>query len=99
VDDKEELIPAGIGLTPACAAEMHTHPYAADNPQGTLHVETPFAGKTFQLKQFFAVWGKTIEREGYRVEMTMNEKLNADLGDLILADKQQIVLKYKKISG
>ncbi len=96
VDGKEELVPANIGLTPLCAAEVHTHPYGPDDPQGTLHIETPFAEKKFKLAQFFVVWGKTIERPGFAVSMTVDGKPNTDLGALILADKQQIVLKYIK---
>jgi hypothetical protein len=96
VDGKAEEVPPNTGITPTCAAEIHVHPYASDNPPGTLHIETPFASKTFYLKQFFAVWGKTIERPGYTVTMTVDGKPNTDLGELILKDQERIVLTYTK---
>ena len=96
VDGKDEEVSANIGITPACAAEIHTHTLGPDDSPGTLHVETPFAGRTFRLKQFFAVWGETIEREGYSAAMTVDGKPNTELGELVLTDKQQIVLVYTK---
>lgn len=86
----EEFIPAHIGLMKSCTSELHTH---EDMPN--IHVESAFADKVFKLGQFFAVWGKSIERAGYKIEMTVDGQASAELGELVLKDKQQIILNYR----
>ncbi len=92
VDGTEEFIPAHIGLIRSCTSEIHTH---EDMPN--IHVESAFADKVFKLGEFFVVWDEPIERPGYKVEMTVDGQTSTDLGNLVLKDKQQIVLKYTKI--
>ncbi len=92
VDETGEIIPADIGLLTNCMAEIHTH-----DSSGTIHVEAASGAKEFRLGQFFAVWGKSIERPGYTLEATVDGQLYTEaVENLILKDKQQIVLKYKK---
>lgn len=92
VDGLQEAIPANVGLIKTCMAEIHTH-----DASGTLHVETLAADKIVHLKDFFTVWGKTIQREGYSLLMTVDDKPNFELGELTLKDGQIIVLEYKKL--
>jgi len=91
VDGEEEIIPLNIGITNQCMAEVHTH-----DTTGTIHVEATRRGKIFTLNDFFGVWGKTIERDGYDFLMTVNGEQSSESGALILGDKQEILLKYKK---
>ena len=93
VDGVPEVLPANIGIARSCMAEVHTH-----DVTGTIHIESVAAGKTFTLEQFFAVWGKTIEREGYDMAMTVDGAPNAELGNLQLRDHQQIELTYKTVN-
>ncbi len=93
IDGSAEAIPANFGISSGCMGEIHTH-----DATGTLHVETLFADKAVYLKDFFTVWDKTIERDGYAVSMTVDGKPSYELGNLLLKDKQQIVLEYKKTS-
>jgi hypothetical protein len=94
VDGQEESIPANLGLIGNCMAEIHTH-----DATGALHVEAAYSTKTFYLKNFFSVYGKTLEREGYEISMTVDDQSNTELGELVLKDKQQIVLEYKKLES
>lgn len=90
VDGAQEDIPTNMGVLNNCMAEIHTH-----DGTGTIHVETLAADKAAYLKDFFTVYGKPIQREGYAVSMTVDGQPNPLLGELVLADKQQIVLEYK----
>ena len=93
VDGQGEVIPANIGINTACLAEIHTH----DNT-GEIHVEAQSSG-IFKLGDFFAVWGKSIEREGYSIALSVDgedKRLGSDFGfgDLVLKDSQNIVITY-----
>jgi hypothetical protein len=95
VDGVEEIIPAGIGDYPGCTAEIHTH-----DASGEIHVESPNASKTFYLKNFFEVWGRSLERKGYAVSMivdSLTASSDEAIRGLILKDRQQIILQYKTI--
>jgi len=89
VDGVPEALPAGIGIVQGCMSEMHTH-----SVNDTLHVESISAGKEFTLGQFFSVWEKTIERPGYTMEMIVDGLPSTEFDDLILRDKQVIILNY-----
>ena len=92
VSGRRETIPANLGIVRGCMAEVHIHDIS-----GTIHLESVSAGKTFTLGQFFAISGKSLERPGFRLEMTVDGSANAQLGNLILKDKQKIVLKYQPV--
>ncbi len=90
VDGREEEVPANIGLGGSCDHALHTHDIS-----GTLHVESQVQ-RDYTLQDFFKVWGQPIQRPGYTLTMTVDGKPSAEFGNLILKDKQQIVLEYKK---
>ena len=93
VDDKPETLVGDLGYVRSCMAEIHIHK-GQDN---YLHVESVSADKKFKLGQFFAVYRKPLEREGYTLEAKVNgEAYTGNIADLILADKQVIELNYKK---
>mgnify|MGYP001611745148 CR=1 FL=1 len=91
VDNASETIPADVGLT-GCHRAIHTHDIT-----GQIHVEAQDR-RDYTLGDFFKVWSKTIQREGYDLEMTAdNLPISNELQEgLILKDKQEIVLKYSK---
>lgn len=91
VDEQRIEVPANAGDVTGCMAEVHTHDGA-----GTIHVESIDSGKQFKLKDFFTIWGQPFEKDGYDIEMTVDGKSSADLGELILQDGQEIILNYKK---
>ena len=45
------------------------------------------------------VWGQPLQRDGYTLEMTVDGQPNTDFGNLVLKDKQEIVLNYSKITS
>lgn len=88
VDGREEVIPANLGLG-SCELPLHTH-----DTTGTIHVEAQVA-RDYTLDDFLKVWGKPLQREGYKLEMTVDGKSSQELGSLVLQDKQQIMLEYR----
>ena len=92
VDGVEEVISAEIGIVPGCMAEVHTH-----DATGTIHLESLERGKTFTLGQFFAVWGRPIERNGYTLTATVDDSPLSDPAALTLKDGQKIVLEYASV--
>lgn len=88
VDGVEEKIPADIGVSDACMSPVHTH-----DDTGKLHVE--YTRKApFTLGDFYAVWGKSIVRDGYTMAMTVNGQASTEGDALVLKDADQIVVTY-----
>ena|SRR3989338_876558 len=101
-DGKKLEIPANVGVSPACLHPLHTH----DNT-GEVHVESP-EPRDFTLGDFFAVWEKPLSRtqvldyvatSTHEIVMTVDGQPNAEFENLVLKDKQQIVLEYKKMEN
>lgn len=90
VEDREEKIPANIGLT-ECERAIHTH--NEDAADGVIHVESQIR-REYALGDFFSVWGRPIERDGYRVKVTADGELVENPVYLVLKDLQQIVVEY-----
>jgi hypothetical protein len=102
VEGKTLELPANIGVTPTCMHPLHTH----DNT-GMVHVESP-EQRDFTLGDFFAVWGKPLSKEQFltyvatsthEIVMTVDGKPSEEFENLVLKDKQQIILEYKKIES
>ena len=94
VGEVSEGIPANVGIVRDCMAEIHTH-----DASGIIHIESVLSGKTFTLGQLFLAWNKPLERESFNLKMTVDGIESSELGNLILKDKQKIILTYSKISG
>ena len=91
VDGVPELIPTSIGDTKDCMAEVHTH-----DASGAIHAEG-IVFKEITLKDFFAVWGKNIEREGYTLSASVAGVLVENPADIVIEDGKDIVYTYTKI--
>lgn len=89
VDSKEEIIPANVGLSGNCHLPLHTH-----DTDNVIHVESQVI-RDYTLGQFFEVLRETIQREEYDLTMTVDGKPSEELENLVLRDKQEIVLDYK----
>ncbi|KKW19404.1 MAG: hypothetical protein UY63_C0014G0001 [Parcubacteria group bacterium GW2011_GWA2_51_10] len=88
----EESIPANIGLSPTCERAVHTH--SDDVASGTIHVESQDSHR-YTLGNFFAVWGKPIERDGYDLSVTVDgAPFAGDPSTIELTDGQKIVFTY-----
>lgn len=100
-DGKDIAIPANIGLSLiGCERVVHTH-----DATGEIHIE-PNYYQEFTLGDFFALWGKPFSRGQildyapdleHEIVMTVDGKVSDEFENLILKDKQQIVIEYKKI--
>lgn len=91
IDGIPESLPAEIGIVRGCMAEIHTHKL-----NDRLHVESVEPGKTFTLGQFFTVWGREIERQGFTLKATVDGAPEDEIGNLILSDRQEILFEYTK---
>ena len=89
VDGAAEPVPAEIGISPNCMAEVHTH-----DESGTLHIEG-LETRDFYLKDFLAVWGRAIERDGYTLTVLSNGNPVEDYANLELGDAQQVLIQYE----
>ena len=99
-------IPQYIGIPQAtrCIYWLHTH-----TPDGIIHIEAP-VDRSFTLGDFFAVWGKTLDRrdaagakvkKGESLRAWVNGKIfEGDPAKIPLASHTDIVLQvgppYKK---
>ncbi len=89
VDGVSETIPGNIGDTSSCMAEVHTH-----DTTGKIHVETISPDTHHTLGDFFAVWGKPLDRDGYTLTAIINGVVVADPASHVLADDDVINLSY-----
>ena len=91
VGEEEVSLPAGIGLVGGHSS-VHTH---EDVP--TMHYE--LSGRVtkndIQLQRFFDTWGKDIQEFGQNVVMTVNGKINTELGEYEVEDGDAILLRYE----
>ncbi|HYD93408.1 MAG TPA: hypothetical protein VEB18_03090 [Candidatus Paceibacterota bacterium] len=90
VDGQPEPLPLNLGINESCMAEVHTH-----EEENRIHIES-VTPKTFTLNDFFSVWGKGIEREGYTLNVLSDGDTVEDPANLELRDGQRIELNYLK---
>ncbi len=97
---KEEVIPANTGINGLCMHSIHTH-----DATGLLHVEAPVK-KDFTLGDFFAVWGKTFNKEQildstvdnkHVLHMSVNGQDTDAYENYVVQDKDQIIISYEEI--
>ena len=93
VDGNIEIVPANIGITSDCMAEVHTH-----DMTGIVHVESVdlMRADDLTLSDLFGVWGKSMEREGYDLAVFLNGERSDDPPSIILRDKDNIEIRYAK---
>ena len=98
-------VPPNIGIEPlGCHRVLHTHNPEPDETDGfrKIHVESNFQ-KDFTLGDFFKVWEKPfsptelLDCRG-EVKMTVDDTPKDDYANLVLKDKQHIVLECGTVS-
>ncbi len=95
VDGEPEEIPANIGVTGSCMAEVHTH-----DTSGAIHIET-FDRKRLSdisLNDFFAVWDRDIQRDGYELEIFQDGTARSSIAEVEMKDRSIIELNYVSIN-
>ena len=89
VDGVKEEIPANIGLTVSCERALHTH-----DATGELHVEAQ-DDRAYTLGEFFSVWERKIEREGYTLNAQVDGvSVTTPIEAIPLKDGEKIELLY-----
>ncbi len=97
INGQPQLIPANIGITPACLSALHTH-----DTSGTIHVESP-EQRDFTLGDFFAVWHQPFNQnqileyktdQTHVIQETVNGRTVQSFEQTILHDGDQIVIAY-----
>lgn len=88
-DGNEEAISGDIGLG-VCERAIHTH-----DTSGIIHVEAQDR-RQHTLNDFFSVWGRSIERKGYTVTITVDGAPSTNGGVFVLRDGQKIIISYVK---
>ncbi len=95
IDGMSQSIPEGIGISPECIADIHTH----DNT-GRLHLHLHENAERATLNDFFAVAETQIERAGYNYIVTINgEDYTDQISTYELANKDEIVVTYTSIES
>ncbi|HTM69113.1 MAG TPA: hypothetical protein VL426_07555 [Candidatus Binatia bacterium] len=99
IDGEKRTIPANIGIDDGCMHPLHTH-----DDTGVIHVEAPVK-RDFTLGDFFAVWHMPFDKDhvldktadaGHEVRLLVNGELSQDYGNLLLKDKDKIMIAYQK---
>ena len=91
VDGIKEPIPANVGISQSCMAELHTH-----DGTGELHIESLTPEKTFTIFDFFTIRGQSIDRDGYTYDFYVNGK-KTDSNTYKFADLDQVEVRYTSI--
>lgn len=94
IDNQRKIVPANVGVVKTCMAEMHTH-----DDTGKIHIETAYAGKRFNLETFFNLWGESLLKDDYDLEVLADDLPVDDPTSLVLKDNQKIVVKYSILDG
>jgi hypothetical protein len=98
INGQKKEVPANIGNQSTCIHFLHTH-----DTSGTIHVESPVQ-KDYKLGDFFAVWGQPFSADQildakadstHRVHVTVNGQETTEYSDLVMHDKDQIVVSYE----
>lgn len=90
VDGDQQTIPSNMGISNACMAEVHTH-----EAGGNLHIESTDANSERDLADFFAVWDRELDRDGYERSVTVNGE-EAD-ADYVMRDGDQIEVRFTSV--
>jgi hypothetical protein len=91
VNGVQETVPANVGISDTCMAEVHTH--EEDNE---LHIElVDDTGRNITLGDFYTVWGQDIQRSGLGLEVYVNdEPVWGPIPDMMVVDRpEDIVLE------
>jgi hypothetical protein len=106
VDGEQVPIPADIGIDAAAQvlSPLHTHPVAASNPEGTIHMEADQEYE-FTLGQFMNVWGVKFSKDqigslkakgDQQLQVYLNGQLVKDPVNVVMHEHDIIVIGYGK---
>ncbi|MBI2451894.1 C2H2-type zinc finger protein [Candidatus Pacearchaeota archaeon] len=96
INGVEQQIPENIGILPGIMRPIHTH-----DSNGEIHTEGP-CRRDFTLENFFKIWGKEFNSQCIfeycidkgQLTMTVNGLPNTEYENLVLKDKQEIIIEF-----
>lgn len=92
-DGLEEVFPTNVGSSTLCMSELHTH-----GPDGSLHVEL-IKNRVITVEDFFTVWGKSMQRDGFDVKVIIGGEERADYNTYDLRDGDEVVISYTSVDS
>lgn len=102
IDGVLRPMPKDIGVEPGCTRVIYTN-----DSSGTIHVE-PQEKRAYSLGNFFSVWGYPfssrqvlgrVADEDDIISMTVDGSPSLAFENLILQDKQEIVIKFQTVGA
>lgn len=90
IDGREQPIPAAVGISDECAAEVHTL-----DDSGTVQVRPVNAEDPPVLRDFFAVGGVPFDIPNATRTVRVDGEIIENAGDRAFADGQQIQVSYE----
>lgn len=101
INGEKQIIPTDIGKSDSGHKSPHTH-----DETGELHWENTgrVTKDDLRLGKLFESWGKSFntaqlfdktDADGTKITMTVNGQPNTELGNHLVADKEQIEIKYQ----
>lgn len=102
IDGKLEIIPKDIGIGYGIMRPIHTH-----DDSGEVHIEGP-CKRDFTLKDFFSIYEKDFNSQCIfdkcinasnkgNLKIFVDGKESQEFENLVLKDKQEIVIEYKSL--
>ena len=96
IDGEEFFIPSDIGVEKNLMRAVHTH-----DSSGHVHIEGP-CKRDFILGDFFKIWQKNFDSQCIfnscvdkgELKMSVNGVENKEFNNLVLKDKQEILVEY-----
>lgn len=90
VNGMTEVIPANVGYSGDCMAELHTH-----DADGVIHIETVTPTRSFTARDFFTVWARPYDRDGFTRTLRVNGEVVQD--DYLLKDLDEVSVEYLSV--
>lgn len=89
-DGQLETIPANVGYAGDCMAELHTH-----DADGVIHIETVTPTRSFTARDFFTVWARPYDRDGFVRTLRANGEVVDDA--YLLKDHDVVSVEYTTV--
>jgi hypothetical protein len=94
VDGVFEPLPGHVGKNDECLSAVHTM-----DRSGIVHYVKLRRDMTYKIQDFYEVWERNIEREGYDLKVYINGEEKQDYRSYTLEYLDYIVFQYTSLNG
>jgi len=118
INDEQVIIPGNVGIDPSLYKTHDLDRYGIKNPKkiypvhthdtsGVIHIESTEL-RTFNLSQFFDVWGQTFNEECImdkcnnefnKVTMFIDGVQSSEFGEHVFRNNERITIIYGQVKG